>query len=189
MIDSTDRIGQRLDHPEQVPAEFQHLIPDDIARVEWILSHEVKGRVLDVGCSDGAISRRIQDTWDVGLVGADFNKAVRWAACWDIREPFKVPSIAIGFDAVYCTEVLEHLFPHESEIALANLWAVLKPGGQLIITVPNRAKEGPHARWDWPDHKQYFLWWLLEQLLRRQFRDVQCRPIVDDIWLGAVCIK
>lgn len=192
--DYTDQIGLRLDHPEKVPAEFQHLIPDDQARVEWVLSHEVSGRVLDVGCSDGAISRRIASRWGVAVQPLD-------KAQWDIREgwPRIVNSelvIALAsFDAIFCTEVLEHLFPHEGQRALANLWAVLKPGGTLIITVPNCVPsvliQPNRHRWAWPDHKRYFTQESLTHLLMDQFGFVGTRveQIVEGVWLGAVCTK
>ena len=185
-MDSQDRIGDRLDHPELVPEAFKHLIPDDLARVEWILSHEVTGRVLDVGCSGGAIATRIAVKWP---------SAVVWRvdkAQWDIRQ---VAPYSDRFDTIFCTEVLEHLFPHESQIALANLWRALIPGGQLIVTVPNRhyfessITTRLRARWDWPDHKQYFTYPGLLHALHRQFKTVMVEPIVDGIWLGAVCVK
>ena len=42
-----------------------------------------------------------------------------------------------GFDAVYCCHVLEHLFPRDIPIALGECLRVLKPGGAIIIRVPD----------------------------------------------------
>jgi ubiquinone/menaquinone biosynthesis C-methylase UbiE len=41
------------------------------------------------------------------------------------------------FDAVYCSHTLEHLYPHELPVALAEFRRVLKPGGALVAFVPD----------------------------------------------------
>ncbi len=41
------------------------------------------------------------------------------------------------FDAVLCRHALEHLYPHEVEIAVNEFHRVLKPGGHLIVFVPD----------------------------------------------------
>lgn len=45
---------------------------------------------------------------------------------------------AIGpFDAVYCSHALEHLYPHDVPVALAEFHRVLRPGGRAVILVPD----------------------------------------------------
>ena len=45
---------------------------------------------------------------------------------------------AIGpFDALYSSHALEHLYPHEVLVALREFRRVLKPGGAVIVVVPN----------------------------------------------------
>lgn len=41
------------------------------------------------------------------------------------------------FDAVYCSHSLEHVYPHEVPIALNEFARVLRPGGSLVILVPD----------------------------------------------------
>lgn len=41
------------------------------------------------------------------------------------------------FDAVFCNNALEHLYPHEVNKALREFYRVLKPGGGAIILVPD----------------------------------------------------
>jgi SAM-dependent methyltransferase len=179
----TDTIGERLDHPERVPPEHQHLIADDQQRVARILSFTVCGRVLDVGCSDGAITRRIAERWDVKIIGVDMYDGMggRWATRlhrnmsyerWDVRT--RRVDLAGGFDAVYACEVLEHLTDADAATALQNMLAVLRSGGDLIVTVPNRDcaeryVAGCRDRWKWPDHRSVWTANRLFDFLRPHF--------------------
>ncbi len=43
---------------------------------------------------------------------------------------------AEGFDLALCSEVLEHLPPNRSQIALQKLCQALRPGGVLVLTTP-----------------------------------------------------
>jgi SAM-dependent methyltransferase len=42
-----------------------------------------------------------------------------------------------GFDVVYSSHSLEHVYPHEVPVALAEMFRVLKPGGLAVVVVPN----------------------------------------------------
>ena len=41
------------------------------------------------------------------------------------------------FDAVSCNNALEHLYPHDVERALSGFYRIVKPGGHVIIQVPD----------------------------------------------------
>ncbi len=197
-----DQIGQRLDHPDRVPREFQHLIADDRQRVKRILEFPVSGRVLDVGCSDGSITRRIKDAWGVRVLGIDRYPAHGWEdrrdvflyQRFDIRLPLDMSAQWVPFDVVYACEVFEHLTDADAQLALTNILTVLKPGGDLIVTVPNRdcAEEyvaGCRDRWKWPDHRSVWTFEKLRACLARAFPVHQFVPlypedaIADSIWL------
>jgi ubiquinone/menaquinone biosynthesis C-methylase UbiE len=120
-------------------------------------------RVLDIGCGSGrhtaaALALPValaagMDTNRKDLLSAedrlnlhhrlDMIRGGKWAfACADaLRIPFRAGT----FDAVICSEVLEHIHDHED--ALAEALRVLRPGGTLVVSVP---------RW-WPEK---ICWWL-----------------------------
>ncbi len=62
------------------------------------------------------------------------------------------------FNFVYSGHTLEHMV--DPETALSNWWRVVKPGGYLILYVPDRdlyeKKKTLPSRWN-PDHKHFFL--------------------------------
>lgn len=97
--------------------------------------------VLDVGCGDArAYQLRMLQT--VGaLYGIDVSaEAVAkasargvWAQVHDLSQPLPYPDGM--FDRVVCFEVLEHLF--DPKFAVQEMARVLKPGGLLLVSVPN----------------------------------------------------
>ena len=104
-----------------------------------ILNRYLSGRVLDVGCGDS----RIRDT----AVGFDKQQG-------DGQLLAGVPNES--YDTVFSSHFLEHI-PNPLE-GLLNQWRVLKPGGYLIIYVPD---EDLYEQGCWPsqgntDHKHTF---------------------------------
>lgn len=98
--------------------------------------------VLEVGCAAGATLMRLhEESPHAKLVGIEFNaQAASLAASFaevlamDV-EKLTNPAWDEQFDYVLLGDVLEHL--HEPAQALANLYRVLKPGGKVIISIPN----------------------------------------------------
>ena len=62
------------------------------------------------------------------------------------------------FDAVLCTEVLEHV--PDANAFMAELCRVLRPGGTLILTVPWSARQH-HIPHDYARYSRFGLAWLL----------------------------
>lgn len=95
------------------------------------------GRVLDVGCGDGALFRVLGDrAFGVGI-DPNTTPARLNAQCELVRGsfPHEVPSGL--FDAVVALAVLEHV-PMDEQSAFASACAAsVRPGGMLIITVPS----------------------------------------------------
>lgn len=91
-------------------------------------------RVLDAGCGEGVIveeyARRL------AITGVDANYASDHVTQGSLGSlPFPDGS----FDHALCLDVLEHLSFEEQPRALAELHRVLKPGGELFVSIPNLA--------------------------------------------------
>lgn len=98
-------------------------------------------KILDVGCGYGRKIGLWAKHQDYDYLGVDISdNAVREAQSHGLNvqtidDATSLPFADDSFDAVTCSEVLEHLF--QPEIATAEMFRVLKPGGVLIVTVPN----------------------------------------------------
>ncbi len=109
------------------------------------LPYQGEGRLLDFGCGSGWYAHRMQQLgWHV--TGMDFNPQV--AA--KVQKRFGIPVLAGtlphpdvkpgSFDVVTMNAVLEHVHrPHEVVAAAAE---ALRPGGYLMVSLPNLASWG-----------------------------------------------
>ena len=120
---------------------------EDFKRLAFIVS-QITGlaagplRILDIGCGNGNISLALGSLGHE-VVGVDIdNESIAIASG---RNPFghvsfrqtDVASMDLSdtFDAIVCSEVLEHLPDPGSLVVSAH--RLLRPGGKLIVTVPN----------------------------------------------------
>lgn len=110
------------------------------ATVRLMRAH-VRGPVLDLGCGSGLMLRHLP----AGSVGIDLNprnveRARRYAPHMRLEraDAEALPFPDHSFQAVVCTEVLEHLvFP---ERAIAGVLRVLRPGGVFFGSVPRATR-------------------------------------------------
>jgi SAM-dependent methyltransferase len=87
------------------------------------------GRVLDVGCGRQPYRRFLAS--GTKYVGMEYDTRLRPTVVGDVKAlPFRDGV----FDGVMCNEVLEHV-PDPAQ-ALAEINRVLRPGGQVYVTVP-----------------------------------------------------
>jgi SAM-dependent methyltransferase len=91
-------------------------------------------RVLDAGCGEGVLVEEYAHRLVIEGVDDNYSSAhVRQASIASL------PFADATFDRVLCLDVLEHLSYESQPRALSELYRVLKPGGELLVTVPNLA--------------------------------------------------
>lgn len=120
----------------------------DIKRLKFILTAlqnniPKNGTVLDVGCGNGLITRSMGKA-GYAVKGIDISdKAIAKAKAdntlpnvsFDVVSAEELAVSSVQYDAVLCSEVLEHL--QDPGSLLKVLYRSLKDNGTLIVTVPN----------------------------------------------------
>jgi len=127
------------------------------------------GPIVEVGSGLGyltyAISRRGYDVQglDISSVAvADASK--RFGALYECGDLQTVAAEREGrYAAVIMTEVIEHV-PQVEPLVRAAL-RLVRPGGFVVVTTPNKSASAPHVLWD-TDSPPVHLWWFSETSLR-----------------------
>ncbi len=105
-------------------------------------------RVLDVGCGVGRLLLRLQgrgcrvfgiDILRRDLLSARHHLAADPVASLLLGDGGRIPFADAWFDFVTCTETLEHAA--DSRLMLRELTRVLRPGGRLVVSVPDALPE------------------------------------------------
>lgn len=99
------------------------------------LCAQVDGDVLEVGTGDGVVKRCIQP-FVRSYVVMDLNAQLQPDVHGNLLD--HQPALAGRFDAVVCTEVLEHLPYAQLATCVMHLVSYLRPGGRLFLTLPHR---------------------------------------------------
>lgn len=92
---------------------------------------------LHVGCGHSRKQHTVP-----GFMGADWRE-IRLDANPAVEPDIvanmtRMPEVPDGFvDAIYSSHNIEHLYPHEVPLALAEFHRVLKPDGFLVVTCPD----------------------------------------------------
>lgn len=125
-----------------------------------------RGRVLELGCGEGALTRVIHDRGH-DIVGVDMNaEKIRRARAACPGATFIARNILDlvetgEFDTVVLAEVLEHVTDRVGNAILDRAWELVAQGGWLIVSVPN-GHAIPH-----PNHIRQFDADRLAAMLRR----------------------
>ena len=109
--------------------------------LDLLLSTRPK-RVLDVGCGDATTSSKTSRMANFDIYGVDISSiAVEKAASYGVkaqRVDISTESLPFEngfFDAVFATEILEHLM--DPDFAILEINRVLRTNGSLIVSTPN----------------------------------------------------
>jgi SAM-dependent methyltransferase len=118
------------------------------------------GALLDIGCGDGRFLARLAGRFTV--MGLDLNPAAiqRARAMWGLTdvhvltlEDFALSQPARRFEVITAFHVLEHVADPDGLIA--TMATCLRPGGVLVLAVPNPgrwARRWCREQWDEPPH-------------------------------------
>ena len=115
--------------------------------------------ILEVGCGDGSFTRSLAThSSRVTAVDISTEQIARNAVALpqvtflqhDLAQP--MPFANGTFEAIWCSEVLEHLF--DPGLALREMHRVLASGGRLLVTVPYHGifKDVLIALFKWDEH-------------------------------------
>jgi SAM-dependent methyltransferase len=138
------------------------------------------GRVVDAGCGRSLFTE-IRSDWPFQVVAADVDPALitersrehPWAR-WVVGEAVRLPLRDGCADAVFAGELVEHL--PDPAAGLSEFRRVLRPGGTLILTTPNRRRlsnlaDGSERPFS-PDHLSELSWDEIPPLLHAAGFDV-----------------
>lgn len=157
--------------------------------------HPHPGRLLDVGCGPGdfvlALGRLHWEASGIDIGGAQVEAGLRRGAALSVCDDFTQFTSAERFDAITFNHVLEHVRSPRAYLQRAR--KLLKPGGTVIVSVPNYGSLSRRvfgAYWmhlDLPRHLFHFTPSTLSALLKSVgFTVVQrCFPDREQDSLGA----
>jgi SAM-dependent methyltransferase len=139
----------------------------------FIVSHASAGRTLDLGSQNGPYAAHFPRR-----VAVDLHPAAGIHLRGDAHA---LPLLTSSFDVVLCTEVLEHL--PEPQQAIDEMFRVLKPGGQLLLTTRFLfpIHDAPH---DYFRFTKYGLRYLL-----RRFEQIHVEEETDAVGTLAVLVQ
>lgn len=161
----------------------------------------VGGRLLDIGCGTGNLLRQFRGQAsflagiEVAAAACEVAAGVADVVVNEAVEAERFPFDDHSFDVVVCADVLEHLVDPAIGLAKAVRWC--RPGGAVIISVPNIAYWQARLRllrgvWEYEDvgifddgHLRFFTLASLSDLVAAHGLAVtEYRPVLWEFWRG-----
>lgn len=109
-----------------------------LEKVVEVVSSQKKGKILDLGCGDGKIGKRLFDlgfeveACDMDKDRFEFHKEIRFSN-GNLNDP--LPYSDNTFDYIIFMEVIEHIY--NPGFVISEISRILKKGGKLILSTPN----------------------------------------------------
>lgn len=136
-------------------------------------------QVLDIACGEGygsaLLARNAESVTGVDIDADTINKAKKKYSSGNLRfinaNALSTSLPDQSFDLVVCFETLEHL--EEQDELLRELKRMLKPGGLLMISTPDKAVYSDKTGYRNPFHKKELYRTEFETMLRRYFSDIE----------------
>jgi SAM-dependent methyltransferase len=136
-VERTGEYALRGDYHRQ-PSPDWEFYPTYLAKLDLVRRYltglPAATRVLDAGCGEGVLVDEFHGR--LAIEGVDQNYASEFVRRGSLTA---LPFADASFDRVLCLDVLEHLTFADQPRALAELFRVVRPGGELLVTVPNLA--------------------------------------------------
>lgn len=101
---------------------------------QWLDALPPGARVLDAGCGEGVLVDEYHGR--LAIEGIDPNYSSDRVRLGSLTA---LPYPDASFERALCLDVLEHLSFEDQPKALAELFRVIAPGGELFVSVPNLA--------------------------------------------------
>ena len=136
-VSRTGEYAERGDYHRHLSADWE-FYPTYLAKLERVRAYlgalERRTRVLDAGCGEGVLVDEFHGRLAIEGIDPNYESArVRRGSVTAL------PYGEASFDRALCLDVLEHLTLAEQPRALAELFRVIAPGGELLMSVPNLA--------------------------------------------------
>lgn len=106
------------------------------------LATKVDGRLLDVGCDGGTLTEKVAERArpervvgiDISVKSLAYNLTKRPQFDVAVGDAEELPFRDVMFDAIFCSEVMEHI--EQPEKMLAEVRRCLAPNGYAVVMVP-----------------------------------------------------
>ena len=136
-VSPTGEYAERGEYHRNLSTDWE-FYPTYLAKLEIVRQYLARlpagTRVLDAGCGEGVLVDEFHPR--LAIEGVDPNYSSDRVTRGSL---VALPYGDASFDRALCLDVLEHLSFADQPRALAELFRVVAPGGELFVTVPNLA--------------------------------------------------
>jgi 2-polyprenyl-3-methyl-5-hydroxy-6-metoxy-1,4-benzoquinol methylase len=153
--------------------------------VDRLMPTDRAAAVLELGCGFGSFLQALKDRGYTNVKAIDLIPE----CCAYVRDEIGVPAECADvidflsadegrYDAIVAFDVIEHFNKNEIVGIMERLHEILKPGGVLVIRVPNASSQaGVSTRYSGFTHETAFTMASVSELFQAMgFADVECLP-------------